>query len=67
MTEQLREALAKSEERFNSLTPEQRAAEMQAQRESFVRAFTTPCEHGELDFETCPKCGVYGSEREQTL
>ena len=29
---------------------------MEEQRKSFVRAMTTPCEHGVLDFETCPKC-----------
>lgn len=31
-------------------------AEIQEQRESWVRAMTTPCEHGELDFEQCPEC-----------
>ena len=30
--------------------------EIAEQRESLVRAFTTPCEHGHLDFETCPAC-----------
>lgn len=30
--------------------------EIEAQRQSWVRAFTTPCEHGELDFEQCPGC-----------
>lgn len=30
------------------------------QRESFVRSMTTPCEHGELDFEQCAKCRQEG-------
>ena len=32
------------------------AAELVAQRESWVRAMTTPCEHGVLDFEQCGEC-----------
>lgn len=31
-------------------------AEKQAQRDSFVRGMTTPCEHGALDFEQCAEC-----------
>ncbi len=31
-------------------------AEIEAQRQSWVRGMTTPCEHGELDFEQRPKC-----------
>jgi len=31
-------------------------AEIEAQRQSLVRGMTTPCEHGVLDFEQCPKC-----------
>ena len=31
-------------------------AEVEAQRQSWVRGMTTPCEHGELDFEQCQKC-----------
>lgn len=38
-------------------------AEIEAQRQSWVRAFTTPCEHGELDFEQCPQCR--GAQQEQ--
>ena len=34
------------------LTPE----EVEAQRQSWVRGMTARCEHGELDFEQCPKC-----------
>ena len=33
-------------------TPE----EIEAQRQSWVRAMTTGCHHGVLDFETCPHC-----------
>lgn len=35
------------------------AAEIEAQRKSFIRGMTTPCEHGELDFEQCPQCGLH--------
>jgi len=31
-------------------------ADTQAQRESWVKGMTTPCEHGVLDFETCADC-----------
>lgn len=30
--------------------------EIEAQRRSWVHGMTTPCEHGELDFEQCPEC-----------
>jgi hypothetical protein len=43
-------------ERFNALSPEEQKAHRAAQRESFVRGMTTPCEHGVLDFEQCAKC-----------
>lgn len=36
----------------HQMTPE----EIEAQRQSFVRGMTARCEHGELDFEQCPKC-----------
>ena len=42
--------------RVAAMSPEEYEAMIQAQRESWVRAMTTPCEHGVLDFETCPKC-----------
>jgi len=38
------------------MTPEQRKAHDEAQRASFVRGMTTPCEHGVLDFEQCAEC-----------
>lgn len=31
-------------------------AEIEAQRQSWVRGMTARCEHGEVDFEQCPKC-----------
>lgn len=38
------------------MTLKERAAMLEKQRESFVRAMTTRCEHGELDFEQCQDC-----------
>ena len=46
----LHELLRKARQRKMTLE------EIRVQRESFVRAMTTPCEHGELDFEQCPRC-----------
>lgn len=37
---------------IHQMTP----AEIDAQRQSWVRGMTTPCEHGELDFEQCQEC-----------
>lgn len=37
---------------IHQMTP----AEIEAQRQSFVRGMTARCEHGELDFEQCPQC-----------
>lgn len=37
---------------IHQMTP----AEIEAQRQSFVRGMTARCEHGELDFEQCAKC-----------
>lgn len=37
---------------IHQMTP----AEIEAQRQSFIRGMTTPCEHGVLDFEQCPEC-----------
>lgn len=31
-------------------------AEVEAQRQSWVRGMTARCEHGEVDFEQCPQC-----------
>lgn len=48
----LDEALA----RFAALSPEEQAAHIAEQRASFARGMTTPCEHGQLDFEQCVEC-----------
>lgn len=37
---------------IHQMTPD----EIEAQRQSWVRGMTAGCEHGELDFEQCPKC-----------
>lgn len=39
-----------------AMTDEERAVEDAAQRDSFVRGLTTPCEHGMMDFEQCAAC-----------
>lgn len=48
--------IEKSKAKLAAMSDEERQAMWQAQRESFVRAMTTPCEHGVLDFEQCPQC-----------
>jgi hypothetical protein len=53
--DKLRELVAKANARYDAMTPEEKRAHDEAQRASFVRAFA-PCEHGRIDFETCPKC-----------
>lgn len=37
---------------IHQMTPE----EVEEQRQSFARGMAARCEHGELDFEQCPKC-----------
>lgn len=55
MTE-ITDAINRAKARYEAMTPDEQAAMWKAQRESWVRAFTTPCEHGELDFEQCLQC-----------
>lgn len=51
------DALLKSAvEAFKTLPPEERRRMIAAQRASYVRGMTTPCEHGVLDFEQCGDC-----------
>lgn len=54
------EMLAAIKRKRAAMPPAERAElerrERQAQRESFVRGMTTPCEHGVLDFEQCGDC-----------
>ncbi len=52
----LNDLIEKSKAKLAAMSEEERQAMWQAQRESFVRAMTTPCEHGVLDFEQCPQC-----------
>lgn len=52
----LERRLRESVEAFKAMTPEQQAEMREAQRQSFIRAMTTPREHGVLDFEQCPDC-----------
>lgn len=37
---------------IHEMTP----AEVEAQRQSWVRGMTARCEHGEIDFEQCQQC-----------
>jgi hypothetical protein len=41
---------------WDRATPDERKAMLTAQRESYVRAMTTPCPHGIMDFEDCGDC-----------
>lgn len=56
LTPDLAEALRQAIARVTTMTDCQIVAMMRAQRESFIRCMTTPCEHGKLDFEQCGAC-----------
>jgi hypothetical protein len=49
-------ALVVANRRVVEMSDDEIADMFDAQRDSFVRAMSTPCEHGELDFEQCPDC-----------
>ena len=49
------ELLAAANERVAKMSPAEREAMRQAQRESFARAMA-PCEHGIADWEDCGQC-----------
>ncbi len=49
-----------AKKRVEAMTLVEREEMWRKQRESFVRSMTTPCEHGELDFEQCAKCRQEG-------
>jgi hypothetical protein len=51
----LKQLIEEAKEKYDAMTPEEKAAHDTAQRESFVRGMG-PCEHGVYDFEDCPKC-----------
>lgn len=40
---------------YATTTPDEQVEMWRKQRESWMRAFA-PCEHGDPDWETCPKC-----------
>lgn len=52
----LQQMLADAVARVKAMTPAEKAAMYQAQRESWLRGMTQGCEHGVLDFEQCPQC-----------
>ena len=52
----LDELLKRSVAAFKALSPDERHRMIAAQRASYVRGMTTPCEHGVLDFEQCGDC-----------
>lgn len=56
MSRNLDELIAQAQAAYEAMTPEQQAEMWRKQKESYVRGMTTPCEHGVLDFETCPDC-----------
>jgi len=41
--------------KIDSMTPDERAAMHEAQRQSYARSIR-PCPHGKIDFEDCPHC-----------
>lgn len=51
----LDELIKRSIEQVEAMSPEDRKAMEQAQRESWARGMQ-PCEHGKVDYEQCPAC-----------
>jgi len=49
------ELLRVAKARFEAMTPEEKAAMIEAQRQSWLRGMA-PCEHGVADWEDCPDC-----------
>ena len=52
----LSELSDQAKKRVEAMSEDEIEAMLRAQRESFVRGMTTPCEHGVLDFEQCSEC-----------
>lgn len=52
----LKAAADAARKRLEALSPEEQQRHWDAQRASFVRGMSTPCEHGMLDFEDCEQC-----------
>jgi hypothetical protein len=55
LNSQLTDDILAAEAALSASQEEEKRAHDEAQRASFVRAFA-PCEHGRVDFETCPEC-----------
>jgi hypothetical protein len=56
LSNELDKLLEQAKQHMARMSPEDRRKMYEEQKQSFIRAFTTPCEHGVLDFEQCPKC-----------
>ncbi|NTB01584.1 hypothetical protein [Agrobacterium tumefaciens] len=56
----LKKVIEDAKSRVAAMLKEDREEMWRKQRDSFVRSMTTPCEHGELDFEQCAKCRQEG-------
>lgn len=57
MTEaEFKSLVGEARARYDALSPDEKREHDEAQRQSWVRGMTTRCEHGEVDFEQCPKC-----------
>lgn len=52
----LKRLLAAAKAQIKKMSEAEVDAMLAAQRESWVRGMTTPCEHGVLDFEQCRDC-----------
>ncbi len=52
----LKKLADKAKARVDAMSPEEQQRHWDAQKQSFVRGMTTPCEHGMLDFEDCEQC-----------
>ena len=62
MSLELDKLLEQTKQQLARMSPEDRAAMYEEQKQSFARALSTPCEHGELDFEQCPACRNPGGD-----
>lgn len=56
LSNELDKLLEQAKQRMARMSPEARRAMYEEQKKSLARALSTPCEHGELDFEQCPAC-----------
>lgn len=56
LSNELDKLLEQAKQHMARMSPEDRRKMYEEQKQSFIRAFTTPCEHGVLDFGQCPKC-----------